>query len=61
MRMKMVGAVVVIGLSSEACTTYSSLGAIPAPTSETIRLSLTDAGHAQILGPLPGHAAIGRL
>jgi hypothetical protein len=51
--MKILGTLVGIALSSEACTTYTSIGAIPpAPTSETIRLSLTDGGGTQMLGPL---------
>ena len=52
MRVKMAAAVAGIVLSSGACTTYTSIGAIPAPTSETIRLSLTDAGQGEVLGPL---------
>lgn len=52
MRVKMVGAIAGIVLSGGACTTYTSVGAIPAPASETIRLSLTDAGGTQMLGPL---------
>ena len=53
MRKRILGALVGIVLSSEACTTYTSIGAIPpAPTSETIRLSLTDAGGMQMLGPI---------
>jgi hypothetical protein len=50
--MKMVALMVGIALSSEACTTYTSIGAIPAPANETVRLLLTDAGGTQLLGPL---------
>jgi uncharacterized protein (DUF2342 family) len=52
MGIKMVGAMLVTALLGDACTTYTSLEAVPAPASETIRLSLTDEGRTQTLGPL---------
>ena len=52
MQLRMVGAMLVAVLLAEACTSYTSIGAIPAPASETIRLSLTDAARGELLGPL---------
>jgi hypothetical protein len=52
MRIEMIGAMLVTALLAEACTTYTAIDAVPAPASETIRLSLTDDGRTQLLGPL---------
>jgi hypothetical protein len=52
MRIKMIRVMLVTVLLTEACTTYTAIDAVPAPANETIRLSLTDAGRTQLLGPL---------
>jgi hypothetical protein len=52
MRIKLLGAMLIAALLAEACTTYTPIAAIPTPASATIRLSLTDAGRTQMLGPL---------
>ncbi len=52
MRIHIVGAMLVTGLLAEACTTYTAIDTVPAPASETIKLSLTDAARTQMLGAL---------
>ena len=52
MRIEIVGAMLATLVLGDACTTYTPVGSIPAPTNETIRVSLTDAGRTQMLGPL---------
>src|ERR1700674_1852495 len=52
MRKKLVAMVVAVSFLVAACSTYTPTSLAVAPTSGTVRFSLTDAAHAESFGPL---------